>query len=157
MIGIQESIVQNLYDKFVSKFQLSDDFEFAQLRVDGASGGILLVWDKSKFVSNRAFDGEGYLGAVGKWTWDRLLRSRASREFKDLSRLLLPISLNPRGIDKWAWDMDTSGIFIVKKLRKLLGTKLLDDHNGTRTTRWCPLVPKKERFHMVDVLGRDIG
>ena len=82
---------------------------------------------------------EGWL-----WTWDRSLWSRARSELEDLSRLLLPIMLKRESTDKWVWDLDTNGIFSVKKLRELLDDRLLVVHIGVGVTCWNPLVQKKK-------------
>ncbi|KAJ9552824.1 hypothetical protein OSB04_016869 [Centaurea solstitialis] len=55
---------KNLDDKPVSTFHLFDDFEFAELLVDGAIEEYSCVWDKLKFDSVNAFGEEGFIGFI---------------------------------------------------------------------------------------------
>ncbi|GKE41595.1 cytochrome P450 [Tanacetum coccineum] len=45
----------------------NSNFEFASKKSEGKSGGIISIWDLSKFTLRKSVDGDGFLAVSGTW------------------------------------------------------------------------------------------
>ncbi|KAK8652787.1 hypothetical protein V6N13_126812 [Hibiscus sabdariffa] len=54
---------------------LIDDFDFSWSAVNGHSGGLLWVWDKSVFKLEKMFTFDRFLIFEGEWIWEALVAS----------------------------------------------------------------------------------
>lgn len=66
-LALQETKVSN-----VSLFQIRSmwgdiDFEIAETKPIGKSGGIVSIWDRKFFYKDNTFSDEGYVAFFGRW------------------------------------------------------------------------------------------
>ncbi|XP_071695782.1 uncharacterized protein [Rutidosis leptorrhynchoides] len=67
ILGLQETKCGQTRDNTIESFWGNSDFKFVQKDSDGASGGILTIWDTNIFSFNYAIEGEFFLAICGTW------------------------------------------------------------------------------------------
>ncbi|GLT62037.1 hypothetical protein SLA2020_347040 [Shorea laevis] len=68
---LQETKLEVVDNGLCRLLWVSDKFEWAMKESVGAAGGLLCLWDKLKFVKDRVFTGDGYIGISGDWGPER--------------------------------------------------------------------------------------
>ncbi|KAL4376004.1 hypothetical protein GQ457_02G034210 [Hibiscus cannabinus] len=64
---LQETKKEAFSDLEISKLWVDDQFDFRFSRAVGRSGGLLVIWDKSKFVVDLVQTESNFLLLKGKW------------------------------------------------------------------------------------------
>ncbi|KAL4573605.1 hypothetical protein LXL04_020416 [Taraxacum kok-saghyz] len=83
-----------------------------------------------------------YHWSGGVTCWQRQVRDgRSAAELSRLLELLSSFSCSDHR-DKCVWELSEDGIFSVAETRRWIDNDILLE--GSRTTRWCRLVPRKE-------------
>ncbi|KAL4590821.1 hypothetical protein LXL04_003764 [Taraxacum kok-saghyz] len=75
------------------------------------------------------------------WRWKRqMMEGRTRSSFMLLSSMLEEVRLSDK-VDRWRWNIGTTGDFSVADTRRRIDETVLP--NGVLKTRWCSLVPRK--------------
>ncbi|GKV48490.1 hypothetical protein SLEP1_g55300 [Rubroshorea leprosula] len=67
VLFLQETKLEVVQGNLCRSMWFSDEFEWVMKESVGASGGLLCVWNRLKFVKQREFTGDGYVGISGEW------------------------------------------------------------------------------------------
>ncbi|GJV46446.1 RNA-directed DNA polymerase, eukaryota, reverse transcriptase zinc-binding domain protein [Tanacetum coccineum] len=83
-------------------------------------------------------------GGGGVWDWRYLPRRRALDELSSLVFCIGNTSLSSTGSNKWFWTYDTSGLFKVKSLAKIIqNLTIKNSHVLGVHHKWNSWIPKK--------------
>ncbi|GLT88941.1 hypothetical protein SLE2022_069480 [Rubroshorea leprosula] len=64
---LQETKLERVEGTLCKMLWFSDEFDWVMKESDGASGGLLCVWNSLEFVKQGEFLGDGFLGITGEW------------------------------------------------------------------------------------------
>ncbi|PWA89944.1 cytochrome P450 [Artemisia annua] len=66
-LGLQETMTRDIDRITLQAVWGNSNFEFVSKNSEGKSGGIISIWDPSKFTLRQFVDGEGFLAVSGTW------------------------------------------------------------------------------------------
>ncbi|GKB99158.1 cytochrome P450, partial [Tanacetum coccineum] len=64
---LQETMALKIDSFLIHALWNNSSFDFVFKKSDGKSGGLIAVWDTSRFLKHSCKEGEGYLAVRGKW------------------------------------------------------------------------------------------
>ncbi|KAJ9538631.1 hypothetical protein OSB04_031364 [Centaurea solstitialis] len=68
MVGLQESKLSTIEDRFVKYMWGSEDVDFVFKKSTGRLGGLITMWNKNEFSKSYSIEGEGFLAVFGHWS-----------------------------------------------------------------------------------------
>ncbi|GKU90664.1 hypothetical protein SLEP1_g4631 [Rubroshorea leprosula] len=72
VLFLQETKVENVDKSYYRRLWDSDDMDWVAKSSLGASGGLIIIWNRAVLQKVSVFEGEGYIGIQGLWGADAL-------------------------------------------------------------------------------------
>ncbi|GKV38004.1 hypothetical protein SLEP1_g45962 [Rubroshorea leprosula] len=72
VLFLQETKVENVDKSYCRRLWDSDDMDWVAKSSLGASGGLIIIWNRAVLKKVSVFEGEGYIGIQGLWGADAL-------------------------------------------------------------------------------------